>query len=130
MINRIKYYLKSFTFWELLKGLSVTGRYFFKKKFTIQYPEERPYFSPYERGLHEFEPEVCIICELCAKACPVDCIYDNEDWEALYIHPEECIDCGACVPVCPVQAIFPEEELPEKWERFTQIEADWYEKRK
>jgi len=33
------------------------------------------------------------------------------------------------VPVCPVQAIFPEEELPEKWASFTQIEADWYQKR-
>ena len=39
-------------------------------------------------------------------------------------------DCGARVPVCPVQAIFPQEELPEKWAHFTQIDADWYAQRK
>jgi ferredoxin len=48
----------------------------------------------------------------------------------LYIDPKTCIDCGACVPVCPVQAIFPQDELPEKWTHFTQIDADWYTKRK
>ena len=55
------------------------------------------------------------------------------DFEAetkLYIDPETCIDCGACVPVCPVQAIFPAEEVPEKWKHFTQMEVDWYAKRK
>ena len=48
----------------------------------------------------------------------------------LYIDPETCIDCGACVPVCPVQAIFPAEEVPEKWKHYTQMEVDWYAKRK
>jgi ferredoxin len=38
----------------------------------------------------------------------------------------ECIDCGACVPVCPVTAIFALEDLPEKWNSFTAINADWY----
>jgi ferredoxin len=41
----------------------------------------------------------------------------------------ECIDCGACVPVCPVTAIFALEDLPEKWQKFTQINADWYSKK-
>ena len=26
---------------ELLKGMSVTGRYFFARKITVQYPEEK-----------------------------------------------------------------------------------------
>ena len=52
MIRQIKYYLQSFTFWELLKGLSVTGRYFFKKKITVQYPEQKTPISPRFRGLH------------------------------------------------------------------------------
>src|SRR5438105_1422929 len=55
-------------------GMKLTWRHFFTKPTTIQYPEEEPYFSPYERGIHEFEPEICIVCDLCAKACPVDCI--------------------------------------------------------
>jgi len=41
----------------------------------------------------------------------------------LVIDPEECIDCGACVPACPVEAIFPEDEVPEHWIDFTQINA-------
>jgi NAD-dependent dihydropyrimidine dehydrogenase PreA subunit len=67
-----------------------------------------------------------IICEpcvgtkdtACVDVCPVDCIYDNEAWPALYIHPEECIDCGLCIDACPVQAIFPLEEVPEKWKEW------------
>ena len=72
----------------------------------------------------------------CVEVCPVDCIHPKKDEEAfaaenkLYIDPETCIDCGACVPVCPVQAIFPQEELPEKWAKFTQIDKDWYAKKK
>jgi NAD-dependent dihydropyrimidine dehydrogenase PreA subunit len=46
----------------------------------------------------------------------------------LYIDPEVCIDCGACEPACPVQAIFPADLVPEKWQHFTQINADWYKK--
>jgi hypothetical protein len=34
------------------------------------------------------------------------------------------------VPVCPVQAIFPQDELPEKWQNFTKVDADWYTKKK
>jgi NAD-dependent dihydropyrimidine dehydrogenase PreA subunit len=63
----------------------------------------------------------------CVEVCPVDCIYEGEDM--YYIHPDECIDCGACEPECPVEAIFEEDYLPEKWKEYTQMNADWYEKR-
>jgi len=68
----------------------------------------------------------------CVDACPVDCIHpkqDEDNYEGanqLYIDPVECIDCGACVPVCPVTAIFAEDELPEKWEEYVKINADYY----
>lgn len=68
----------------------------------------------------------------CVEVCPVDCIHptkdeDNfEEAKQLYIDPETCIDCGACEPVCPVTAIFPEEELPEKWQEYVAINADYY----
>jgi ferredoxin len=42
----------------------------------------------------------------------------------LYIHPDECIDCEACVPECPVDAIYHEDDLPEEWKEFIQINAD------
>ena len=71
----------------------------------------------------------------CVDVCPVDCIHPRKDepgYEAetqLYINPVECIDCGACVPVCPVTAIFALDDLPEKWQNFTPINADWYTKK-
>ena len=62
------------------------------------------------------EPCVGVKDQACVEVCPVDCIYDQEGWDALLIHPDECIDCGLCVDVCPVEAIFPLEEVPGKWE--------------
>ena len=70
--------------------------------------------------------ENCIACKYtdCVEVCPVDCIYEGDD--QFYIHPDECIDCGACEPECPVQAIFPEEDLPETWNKYIQINADFF----
>jgi NAD-dependent dihydropyrimidine dehydrogenase PreA subunit len=62
----------------------------------------------------------------------VDCIHPTQDeadfdkHEQLYIDPAECIDCDACVEACPVDAIFPEDQLPEEWQRFTDINAAYY----
>ena len=36
------------------------------------------------------------------------------------------VNCGLCVDECPPQAIFPEEDLPEEWQKFTQINSEWY----
>tara|TARA_B100000949_G_C13987050_1_gene327568 strand:- start:261 stop:530 length:270 start_codon:yes stop_codon:yes gene_type:complete len=63
----------------------------------------------------------------CVAVCPVDCIHDLEDksefegFDMLYIDPDECIDCGVCVDECPVMAIFPEEDLPDEWQSFIDI---------
>jgi len=70
----------------------------------------------------------------CVDVCPVDCIHPTKDEaefesaEMLYIDPVECIDCGACEPACPVEAIFEEENTPEQWKKFIQINADYYKK--
>ena len=42
----------------------------------------------------------------------------------LYIHPDECIDCQACVPECPVEAIFEEDDVPDEWQDYIQINED------
>lgn len=69
----------------------------------------------------------------CVDACPVDCIHPRADEvefidaSMLYIDPVECIDCGACVPECPVEAIFPDDEVPEEWDHYLEINAQWYE---
>jgi ferredoxin len=71
----------------------------------------------------------------CVEVCPVDCIHPakNLDGEEafnaapqLYIDPDVCIDCGACVPECPVEAIFMDDELPEEFREYIQINADYY----
>ena len=68
----------------------------------------------------------------CVEVCPVDCIHPTPDEpgydaaEMLYIDPEECIDCDACVEACPVDACFAEDQLPDEWQKFTQINADYF----
>ena len=65
----------------------------------------------------------CVKCKYtdCVEVCPVNCFYEGENF--LVIHPDECIDCGACVPVCPTTAIFEQDELPEKWKPYIDINA-------
>ena len=69
----------------------------------------------------------CIKDELCAQACPVDCIHprgDEADFEAatqMYVNPAECIDCGACVPACTSDAIHPLDEVPADKQQFIAI---------
>ena len=67
--------------------------------------------------------EPCINCKFtdCVEVCPVDCFYEGTNF--LVIHPDECIDCGACVPVCPTTAIFPLDQLPAKWNEYTELNA-------
>lgn len=68
--------------------------------------------------------EPCIKCKYtdCVAVCPVDCFREGENF--LVIDPEECIDCGACVPECPVEAIFEEDDVPEKWAEYIEINSN------
>ena len=110
--------LKTFFLWELLKGLSVTLRNLFRKKVTVQYPEEKTPQSPRFRGLHALRrypngEERCIACKLCEAVCPALAITIESD-----VGPDgtrrttrydidlfKCIYCGFCEEACPVDAI-------------------------
>ncbi|NCX14237.1 MAG: NADH-quinone oxidoreductase subunit I, partial [Burkholderiaceae bacterium] len=41
MFKRASQFLNSLMLKDVLKGMSITGRYLFKRKITIQYPEEK-----------------------------------------------------------------------------------------
>jgi ferredoxin len=58
----------------------------------------------------------------CVVVCPVECFYEGE--KMLYIHPDECIDCEACVPECPVEAIFHQDNVPEEWTSYVELNAE------
>jgi ferredoxin len=68
--------------------------------------------------------EPCFDCKYtdCVVVCPVDCFYEGP--QMLFIHPDECIDCEACVPECPVAAIFHQDNLPDEWKEFTELNRD------
>lgn len=114
----VKHYLKSLFLWELLAGLRLTGRYFFKRKFTVQFPEEFTPISPRFRGLLALRrypngEERCIACKLCEAVCPALAITieaepreDGSRRTTLYeIDMFKCINCGFCEESCPVDSI-------------------------
>ena len=103
---------------ELLKGMKLTGKYLFKTKFTVQYPEEKTPQSPRFRGLHALRryphgEERCIACKLCEAVCPALAITidseqraDNTRRTTRYdIDLFKCIFCGFCEEACPVDSI-------------------------
>ena len=103
---------------ELLVGLSVTLRNFFRRKVTLHYPEEKTPQSPRFRGLHALRrypngQERCIACKLCEAVCPALAITiesdvgpDNTRRTTRYdIDLFKCIYCGFCEEACPVDAI-------------------------
>ncbi|KTD11535.1 NADH-quinone oxidoreductase chain I [Legionella gratiana] len=116
--QNIKYYLRSFLLLELLFGLKLTGKYFFKKKVTVQFPEEKTPISPRFRGLLALRrypngEERCIACKLCEAVCPALAITieaepreDGSRRTTRYdIDMFKCINCGLCEESCPVDSI-------------------------
>lgn len=66
----------------------------------------------------------CFGCKYtdCVVVCPVDCFREGE--KMLYIEPADCIDCGQCVAECPVEAIFLDEDVPDRWRDFIELNAE------
>ena len=126
-----------------LKGLSITLRHLFashrKRELlpasdvnyfkqlegtnTIQYPHQKLPIPEVGRYQLDVEMDDCIVCDLCAKVCPVNCI-DIESIKAteaigqtsdgttkrLYaakfdIDMAKCMYCGLCTIVCPTECI-------------------------
>ncbi len=122
---------KALNFWErlylpaIIGGFKVTLRHFFKKKVTMQYPEEKwtvpagyrgaPYLVKDQAGRTK-----CVSCQLCEFVCPPKAIRitppgptANPAVGNVEKLPKEfeidmlrCIFCGFCQEVCPEEAIF------------------------
>ncbi len=118
MSGPLKTYFQSFSLLELLKGMSVTGRYLFERKITVQYPEQKTPQSPRFRGLHALRrypngEERCIACKLCEAVCPALAItIESEERDdgtrrttRYDIDLFKCIFCGFCEEACPVDSI-------------------------
>ncbi|QBF83702.1 hydrogenase 4 subunit H [Shewanella maritima] len=94
---------------------------------TTKYP-----FAPYEtsddfRGRPEYEPEQCIACAACTRACPANALImetkeadDSRRWQ---LNLARCIYCGRCEEVCPTGAI----KLSQDFELAVANKADLYE---
>lgn len=117
-LRQFRHYVKSFALWELLIGLSLTGRYLFARKVTVQFPEERTPQSPRFRGLLALRrypngEERCIACKLCEAVCPALAITIDSAQRAdgtrrttrYDIDMFKCINCGFCEESCPVDSI-------------------------
>ncbi|KAJ8767173.1 hypothetical protein K2173_013570 [Erythroxylum novogranatense] len=97
---------------EMVRGLSLTLKYFFEKKVT------KGPLSPRFRGEHALRryptgEERCIACKLCEAICPAQAITieaeEREDGSRRTtrydIDMTKCIYCGFCQEACPVDAI-------------------------
>ena len=117
-LNKILFVLKEFLLIEILSGLLLTLKYFFKPKVTINYPFEKGILSSRFRGEHALRrydsgEERCIVCKLCEAVCPAQAIIieseprnDGSRKTTRYdIDMTKCIYCGFCQESCPVDAI-------------------------
>jgi NADH-quinone oxidoreductase subunit I len=105
----------------ILIGMRITLKYNFAKTVCVQYPDMAPVLQPRFRGFHWFEIEKCIACDMCAKACPVDCIYIEKSGprkidkatsiarggalQRFAIDYGKCMFCALCVEPCPTDCI-------------------------
>ena len=110
---------------SIAAGLVVTFKHMFRRKDTIQYPEEKHAFGPRYRGVpalvrDQDGREKCVACYMCQWVCPPLAItieaaefpkdhpsHAIEKYPATFdINMLRCIYCGLCEDACPEEAIF------------------------
>jgi len=100
----------------IMKGMGVTLKSFVSPKVTYAYPDKPLDLPDRFRGIQYLDIDKCIVCNMCAKICPTECITltgkPNPDpekkgkvLETYDINFEICILCDLCTEVCPTEAI-------------------------
>ncbi|MER2997945.1 NuoI/complex I 23 kDa subunit family protein [Pontibacter populi] len=168
-----------FSFWDVVKslvsGLRLTWQHFWraKNRRTPEYVTDKNYFNqpdglvtlkyPYEaipvpdNGRYRLHNEIddCIVCDLCAKICPVNCITiesvkateeigltSDGTKKRLYapvfdIDMAKCCYCGLCTTVCPTDCLtmtpvydFAEVDIKNMIYHFTDLSPEQAEEKK
>ena len=108
------------------KNVDITSKDYFGSAegvFTVEYPKVSiPVPDNGRYRLHN-EIEDCIVCDKCAKICPVDCIdieavkspaeiRKTSDGSSVRLHAAKfdidmakCCNCGLCTVVCPTESL-------------------------
>jgi NADH-quinone oxidoreductase subunit I len=112
--------------WERLRIPGLLGAMWagfsrvFRRKLTVQWPDEQRPVSDNYRGVHRLNRDErgrvkCVACFLCQAACPADCIRieaapapwpDREKYPVRFdLNELRCVYCGMCEEACPEDAI-------------------------
>lgn len=96
-----------------IKGLILTIKYFFKKKVTLCYPEEKEEIPLSYKGVHKYNKNKCIACRMCEKNCPVKAISIDAEGKgkeanvtSFKIDYGKCLYCALCEENCMMKAIY------------------------
>jgi len=111
---------------ERRSGSDITSPHYFDQStgsVTLQYPFESLPIPDNGRYRLDLEMDDCIVCDKCAKVCPVDCIEietikateqfgvtSDGTAKRLYaakfdIDMAKCCYCGLCTTVCPTECL-------------------------
>ncbi len=105
--------------WSLIVGLFVTFKEFFSPPVTVQYPYQTLKMHEGFRGHIELIGDEegnpnCIVCMMCQRACPSNCIsiagkkvegQKKKELTKYILDFTTCSLCGSCVESCNFNAI-------------------------